>query len=369
MNKRYQVFVSSTYQDLILERNEVMKALLELDCIPCGMEYFPAANEDQWSYIKKLIEECDYYIVITAGKYGSQDELGISYTQKEYEYAIEKGIPVIGFLHNNINKLSLEKSETDVDTKKKLDEFHKLVKCKLCRFWESPEELGSVVSRSLTQEIKRNPRIGWIKADRVLSENAAEEILLLKKKNEELSKDLELALLRPPQTSQGLAQGEDIFEFTVDVFINYRIESSYWNKEQEIGQYRVQLSWNDIFINSTSKLLNEKRESSFKTYVNQMPKVFEYLSKDVYKKINEFEKRIETDLKKNPKSEKIQIMDEFKYKIKEEDFQTIKIQLIALGLLELSKDKSEKGSVISLIKISPYGEKKLIQLKAVKSNV
>jgi hypothetical protein len=50
--KRYQVFVSSTYEDLKEERNEVLQALLELDCIPCGMEYFPATDDTQWNYIK-----------------------------------------------------------------------------------------------------------------------------------------------------------------------------------------------------------------------------------------------------------------------------------------------------------------------------
>ena len=68
MEKRYQVFVSSTFEDLKIERQEVMQALLELDCIPSGMELFPAADEDQWSLIKRVIDECDYYIVIIAGK-------------------------------------------------------------------------------------------------------------------------------------------------------------------------------------------------------------------------------------------------------------------------------------------------------------
>jgi len=53
MDKRYQVFVSSTYADLQEERQEVMQALLELDCIPAGMELFPAANEDQWTLIRR----------------------------------------------------------------------------------------------------------------------------------------------------------------------------------------------------------------------------------------------------------------------------------------------------------------------------
>jgi hypothetical protein len=61
MEKRYQVFVSSTYEDLKVERQEVMHALLEQECIPSGMELFPAASEDQWTLIKEVIDDCDYY--------------------------------------------------------------------------------------------------------------------------------------------------------------------------------------------------------------------------------------------------------------------------------------------------------------------
>ncbi len=88
MNRRYQVFLSSTYDDLKEERLEVIKALLELDCIPCGMEYFPAASEESWSYIKSLIDDCDYYVVIIGGRYGSLTQDGIGFTQKEYEYSL-----------------------------------------------------------------------------------------------------------------------------------------------------------------------------------------------------------------------------------------------------------------------------------------
>ena len=78
VNKKYQVFVSSTYVDLVPERQEIMNALLELDCIPAGMELFPAADEDQWSLIKGVIDECDYYIVVIGGRYGSLGPDGIS---------------------------------------------------------------------------------------------------------------------------------------------------------------------------------------------------------------------------------------------------------------------------------------------------
>jgi Domain of unknown function (DUF4062) len=83
-DRKYQVFVSSTYEDLQRERQEVMHALLELDCMPAGMELFPAADEDQWTLIKRVIDECDYYIVIVAGRYGSVGSSGMSYTEMEY---------------------------------------------------------------------------------------------------------------------------------------------------------------------------------------------------------------------------------------------------------------------------------------------
>lgn len=88
MDKKYQVFISSTYTDLIKERKEVTKALLEMDCIPSGMEMFQASDDSQWELIKRVISSCDYYIVIIAGRYGTiHPETKKSYTQMEYEYA------------------------------------------------------------------------------------------------------------------------------------------------------------------------------------------------------------------------------------------------------------------------------------------
>ena len=87
MEKRYQVFVSSTYADLKQERQHVIQALMEMDCIPAGMELFPAADEEQWEFIKRIIDDCDYYLLIIGGRYGSTTPEGISYTEKEYDYA------------------------------------------------------------------------------------------------------------------------------------------------------------------------------------------------------------------------------------------------------------------------------------------
>jgi len=98
----HTVFVSSTYEDLREERGEVQKALLKLDAFPVGMELFPSADEDTWDFIKSKILDSDYYLVIVAGRYGSEASDGMSFTEKEYDYAREVKKPVIAFVHGDL---------------------------------------------------------------------------------------------------------------------------------------------------------------------------------------------------------------------------------------------------------------------------
>jgi Domain of unknown function (DUF4062) len=107
----YSVFVSSTYEDLREERAAVQKALLQLHCMPIGMELFGSADEETWDFIKRQIEDCDYYVVIVADKYGSTAEDGVSYTEKEYDYAREIKKPVLAFVHNNRESIPRNKTE------------------------------------------------------------------------------------------------------------------------------------------------------------------------------------------------------------------------------------------------------------------
>ncbi|MBA2352160.1 MAG: DUF4062 domain-containing protein, partial [Burkholderiales bacterium] len=208
MDKRYQVFVSSTYADLLDERQEVMQALLELDCIPAGMELFPAANEDQWTLIKKVIDDCDYYMVIIAGRYGSIGPAGLSYTEMEYRYALEAGKPVLGFVHRDPGTLPASRCEARDEGKAKLATFCEFVQKKMCRLWDSPADLGSQVSRSLVKLIKRSPGIGWVRGNLVPDESATEEILNLRRRAEELQAELQATRTTGPAGTSDLAQGE-----------------------------------------------------------------------------------------------------------------------------------------------------------------
>jgi len=115
MDRKFQVFISSTYEDLKSERSEVVQALLEANCIPQGMELFPASSLTQWEFIKRVIDDCDVYVVILAGRYGSLgfDDEGrqVGYTEMEFDYAVKSGKPVITLLYEN--PLSLPSTQLD----------------------------------------------------------------------------------------------------------------------------------------------------------------------------------------------------------------------------------------------------------------
>ena len=208
MDRKYQVFVSSTYEDLQKERQEVMHVLLELDCIPSGMELFPAADEDQWSLIKGVIDDCDYYIVIIAGRYGSIGPDGISYTEMEYGYAVEKDKPVVAFLHGDPGSIPNKHVEKTEEGKTKLKAFCDLARRKMCKEWTTPHELGSVVARSLNRLRKVDPGVGWVRGDQVPEHEATEEILSLRKKIDHLESMLGRARTEAPPGTENLAQGD-----------------------------------------------------------------------------------------------------------------------------------------------------------------
>src|SRR3954447_24507758 len=210
MEKRYQVFVSSTFTDLIEERRAVMQALLELKCIPAGMELFPASTDDQWTLIQRVIDDCDYYLVIVGGRYGSMDAQGISYTEKEYDYAVQQGKPVMGFVHGNPDDIPVRNTDRDPLAAAKLEAFRSKVQRRMCKLWHNADDLGGVVSRSCVNALSNHPAEGWVKAryaktteDLEKVNKMHEEIRILK---EEVSRLHEIDSRVPAN----LARGEDV---------------------------------------------------------------------------------------------------------------------------------------------------------------
>lgn len=168
MERKYQVFISSTYEDLKTERQAAISCLLDMNCIPVGMEQFPASSLSQWEYIKKMIDMSDYYLLIVAGKYGSIDpEENISYTEKEYRYAIHKKMPILAFLHENIDLLPVIKVGATDEERERVKNFHNTVKKagRLVDFYSNEDELKYKIAMAITKITNDTPMPGWVRAD------------------------------------------------------------------------------------------------------------------------------------------------------------------------------------------------------------
>ena len=323
---RYQVFISSTFTDLQIERAKVQQAVMELECIPAGMEAFPAIDEEQFEFIKKVIDDCDYYLLIIGGRYGSVSNEGISYTEMEYEYAISKGIKMIVLLHKDPTLLPLGKSEQSPANKKRLLAFRKKASSgRLVRYWNNADELPGLVASSLSKTIRTYPAVGWIRANSLSDPAIYKEVNELRKDNDRLKEALgDYSFL---EKKYGIAGLED---HTV-VSGSYAIGNGFY-MQYITTEWKINVTWGEIFkIISPILLMHSKDQSVRNKLAEELPKISGAPENVSY------------------------------WYIGDDDFNAIRIQLRALDLIIMTP--SEGTLVWSL---TPAGERILIIEKAIK---
>ncbi|WP_454666991.1 DUF4062 domain-containing protein [Acinetobacter calcoaceticus] len=211
--KKYQIFVSSTYLDLIEERQAAVEAILKSGHIPAGMELFTASNQSQWTIIQKWIDESDIYMLILGGRYGSiEPESGLSYTELEYNYALEKGKPLFAVV---MKDAALDKKVQDhgravfeSENPQKLKEFKTKVLSYMTSFFEDIKDIKLAVHESVGKLQQENKLMGWIRANEVPNpQQYLDQITSLQNEKEELRK--ENIQLKKVRTSGDSAQDFD----------------------------------------------------------------------------------------------------------------------------------------------------------------
>lgn len=159
--QKFQVFLSSTFTDLKEERVTVANALLKMGNIPAGMEDFTPSRDRGWETIQRVIDLSDYYVLIVAGRYGEVDrQHGISWTEREYEYALSRGMEVLVFLRSPEHIVET-KSEKKQKGRNLLEAFKKKLRAAhLCSTWNHADDLAAGVVTALTKRIAEDRRVG-----------------------------------------------------------------------------------------------------------------------------------------------------------------------------------------------------------------
>jgi regulator of replication initiation timing len=338
MKVKYQIFVSSTYEDLKQERELAIKAILEMGHIPVGMEMFSAGDEEQWKLIQKQIDDCDYYVVILAHRYGSLDG-NIGYTEKEYNYAISKKIPTLGFIIDEKTDWPVSKSDTDTSKKKKLDDFKSKVKRKLISYWSNKEDLYGKVSISLMKQFASNPRVGWVKANELTGPEVVSELSRLSRENSELRKVIDKLNV------ESKTEEESKQDRLINTLKNNEIELTFFYQNGRDWEDKTKFSYYDIFKIIAPELMIENSVKGLAHYIALM------LTKDDKKTVrnswpipSNYANRIFADMSVleliKPSDKKHSVKDTNDYWTLTEDGKKV-YRIIRRELLELSETKND----------------------------
>lgn len=266
MEKRYQIFISSTYTDLKEEREKVMYAVMRLNHIPAGMELFPAVDEEQFAYIKRVIDMSDYYILIIGGRYGSLSEEGLSYTEKEYDYAVLQKKKVIALLHKSPDTIPVGKSDVTDELREKLAMFRKKIETggKLVSYWQTADELSALAMSALISTINLFPSEGWIRANTITNPEAYKEL-------NEVRKELQI-LKEQNEKYATLIQQEDLIQRFKWVNNEVSLQMIYYINEgrgstQEMEKEKI-IKWNKLLLEILPYVSLPVEEGNINHYLN-----------------------------------------------------------------------------------------------------
>ncbi|MCT2541087.1 DUF4062 domain-containing protein [Sedimentimonas flavescens] len=311
-DKRYQVFISSTYKDLIEERRAVEQTVIRAGDFPVGMEAFPAADEEQFEFIKTLIAQCDYYILIIAGKYGSLADNAVSYTEKEHDYAKEIGVPVLVMLRDGLDELPVKDTETDPERREKLEAFiQKASQSRLRSTWKNPDALKLAVREALDHAKATKTRPGWVRGDKPVANETLERLVALQAENRQLlSENTQLRQELKPLA--GVPKNIAGLDCQTKISVSFKVPGA-WGMETK--NMTINADFGGIFALLSPSLLAPKIEHIVKSD----------LSQSICKKYGRLQK------------------DALSPEIDQHDFYTLRIQFMALGLIELSSQAKGSG--------------------------
>jgi hypothetical protein len=286
------------------------------------MELFPATDQQQLDFIKRVIDRCDYYVVIVGGRYGSLADDNLSFTEKEYEYAVSKRIPVLAFLHAHPEAIPVGKTDHSGD---KLHAFQERLKTsRIVDFWNDAQDLCTQVVIAVGQSVNLTPGIGWIRGDQALDPRLLQDLENLRTENEKLKQ--ELKELSPTEITfpADLPSPEEAVELTY--YEGMARKPSARSKGETF-----KTTWKDIFLAASEGILGEQPEP----YV------------------------ADRALKVTGRG----------FGLSAEDIPKVRLQLEALGLIRaISKTSSIEGRPYSFIawSITDKGRRYLAQQRAVK---
>lgn len=326
-SKRYQIFLSSTFQDLQELRSTAVNVIMRLGHIPAGMELFPATDKRQWAVIEKAVEDSDYYVLIVGGRYGSVLDHR-SYTEAEYDLAVAKGIPIIPLLAVDAVAIFRSRNDEPSDHLDRLNLFReRLGGNHTCQYWNTEAEFSAQLFQGILEAIADRPRDGWVRGSAAASDETLQRLVDVTAQRDKLAQQVSALRSELIPAVEDIAELSDSFECRYD----YTEWSRHSGTTHQTGS--VKLTWAEIF----AAVGPQVRRPSTPARIG--PALVTYLKEN-----------------KNLAPSQMTI-----YKT---DADTINVHLQALGLIRSVVSNSVSGGMTEFLELTELGNKRLAELLA-----
>jgi hypothetical protein len=239
MEQKYHIFISSTVEDLKAERQAAARIIFELGHIPLNMDMFDMDDMDERRLIKRYIETSDYFLSITAHKYGVLAD-DTSRLEIEYNQAHRSGVPVIALIIGEKARWKASKREGDEKHIQALEEFKVKLQSHPHLFWTSPQDLEQKAQDLILRETNLNPRKGWAPADALVSPALANELGRLLGENKGLKR-------RVLEGNDSVTQWHERMKRTLEILALNRVSLSFFYVSGETWENTIKCRYLRLF--------------------------------------------------------------------------------------------------------------------------
>ena len=170
-DRRYQIFISSTFSDLLEERKAAIEAVFERGHIPIALERFSPANDSDLQVIRKAMSSSQVYILILGHRYGEiVPGRNVSYTELEYDLAQENGLLTLVFMMSDelvaekrraLNPANAKEAQ-ELGRYNELTRFRAKVSNRFRKYFEPGPQFKYIVQLALTDALADSAIAGFV---------------------------------------------------------------------------------------------------------------------------------------------------------------------------------------------------------------
>ncbi|WP_347455344.1 DUF4062 domain-containing protein [Acinetobacter thermotolerans] len=258
LDKRYQVFISTSGQDMQPERIILAQTLVGMGFFSWGLEQRTPLST---AFARRQIDDCDYVVILLGSQYGEQSVSGVGYMHLEYIYAVSKQKPVIVFMHDDPDSRDESLHDAKPELREKFKEFRKLLQSEVDQVftYRTLRDLEMAVRLNMPQMLERYPVTGWVRPQN--TQALHDEIDELKAKIAQMEADADKSEPDPFLTLPKVSMHE-VFSF------EYRMHAYQDGNFKEL-KVQKKLTWAELLVILGDTFINPTPEEFFSKRMNE----------------------------------------------------------------------------------------------------